>query len=309
MARARWDVIGVGENSLDYVYRLPKYPTPTGAGAKMAITSHSLLPGGQVTTTLCACAAMGLRAKYVGAFGSDENGARMRQTLVTRGVDVTDAVSREAPNRYAVILVDEREGERIVLWQRDPALTLQPEDVRAGTIANARVVHVDDVDEEVAISVARMARDAGAQVTSDIDRCTARTEALVSAVTVPIFAEHVLEPLTGESDVERALRKLRRSHDGWLCVTRGSRGALLLEQDRLHEAPAFQVAAVDTTGAGDVFRGGFIVAMLRGDAPADVLRFANAAAAVSCTRHGAIGGVPTLEDVERLLATKVTELL
>jgi sugar/nucleoside kinase (ribokinase family) len=58
---------------------------------------------------------------------------------------------------------------------------------------------------------------------------------------------------------------------------------------------------VDTTGAGDVFRGAFIVALLRGDAPADILRFANAAAAVSCTRPGAVDSVPTVADAESLI--------
>ena len=304
MTQARWDVVGIGENSLDYVYRLPEYPTPNGSGAKMPIAGQMLSPGGQVATTMCTCAAMGLRTKYVGAFGSDDNGARMRRELTRRGVDVSDALVREASNRYAVILVDEREGERIVLWHRDPSLTIRPDEIRGDVVSNARALHLDDVDEEATIRAAAMARAAGVTVTSDIDRCTDRTHELMMAVTVPIFAEGVPEALTGESDIERALRKLRRLHDGWLCVTRGSRGAVLLDGDRLHESPAFQVNAVDTTGAGDVFRGAFIVAMLRGDAPADVLRFACAAAAVSSTREGAINSVPTLEDVERVLATK-----
>jgi sugar/nucleoside kinase (ribokinase family) len=205
-----------------------------------------------------------------------------------------------------VILVDEREGERIVLWYREPALAIRPNELGPGVLAGARLLHVDDVDEETAINATRTARAAGVPVTSDIDRCTDRTDELMMAVTVPIFGEQALGALTGEADPERALRKLRRRHDGWLCVTRGARGALLLENDRLHESPARPVKAVDTTGAGDVFRGAFIVAMLRGDAPADILRFACAAAAVSCTRAGAISSVPTLAEVEAL-ATKGTK--
>jgi sugar/nucleoside kinase (ribokinase family) len=65
----------------------------------------------------------------------------------------------------------------------------------------------------------------------------------------------------------------------------------------LHEVAGHVVDVVDTTGAGDVFRGAFIYALLRGDDPADVLRFANAAAAVSCTRLGAIASVPTLLEI------------
>jgi sugar/nucleoside kinase (ribokinase family) len=160
---------------------------------------------------------------------------------------------------------------------------------------------VDDVDQAAAIAAARIGREAGLHVTSDIDRITERTEDLIAAVTLPIFAEHVTPTLTGEMDPERALRKLRKRHEGWLCITLGSRGAVLLEGDRFVHVPAFRVDAVDTTGAGDVFRGAFIYAMLRGHEPPDVLRYANAAAGLSCTRLGAMNGVPSMEDVQRVL--------
>ena len=77
---------------------------------------------------------------------------------------------------------------------------------------------------------------------------------------------------------------------------------MLLDNDHLHHEPAFTVEAIDTTGAGDVFRGAFIYGLLRGDGPRQLLRFANAAAAVSCTRPGAIDSVPNLGDVETMLA-------
>ena len=94
---------------------------------------------------------------------------------------------------------------------------------------------------------------------------------------------------------------MRLQHDGWICVTRGARGSVLLDGDILHDAPAFDVRVVDSTGAGDVFRGAFIYTLLRGDAAPDVLRFANAAAAVACTRAGAMASVPSLQEVEALL--------
>ena len=88
-------------------------------------------------------------------------------------------------------------------------------------------------------------------------------------------------------------------------VTLGTDGAMLLEGNRLHHVPAFAVDAVDTTGAGDVFRAAFIYAMLQSHRPADVLRFAAAAAALSCTREGAMTSVPALSDVQRLLRAEV----
>ena len=76
-----------------------------------------------------------------------------------------------------------------------------------GLVASARLVHVDDTDQAAAIAVARAARVAGVPVTSDIDRLTDRTEELVAAVSLPMFAEHVPAVLTGESDPERALQR------------------------------------------------------------------------------------------------------
>jgi sugar/nucleoside kinase (ribokinase family) len=293
-----FDVVGLGANSVDYVYRLPQYPRPDSPTAKIRISSHFISCGGQVTTALCTCAAMGLRTKYIGALGNDDNGRLIRDELARRGVDIAHTAVRDARNAFAVILLDDVQGERVVLWDRSSQLELTPAEIDPAAIRDARLLHVDDVDAEASIRAASMARAVGIPVTSDFERVGDRTEALIAAVTIPIFAEHVLEPLTGERDFERALRALRRRHAGMLCVTLGARGAMLLDGDRLHQETAFHVTVVDTTGAGDVFRGAFIAALLRGDAPGDILRFANAAAAISCTRLGAMNGVPTLAEVE-----------
>jgi sugar/nucleoside kinase (ribokinase family) len=126
----------------------------------------------------------------------------------------------------------------------------------------------------------------------------------VAAATFPVLAERVPQALTGERDTPTALRVLRQRHAGMLCVTLGRRGAMLMVGNELHQAPAVEVAAIDTTGAGDVFRGALIYSVLRGDRPDVMLRFANAAAALSCTREGAIGGIPTLDEINRVLAAE-----
>ena len=300
-----FDVVGVGANSVDHVYRLPEFPKPDSPAAKLPIAHHAIMPGGQTATTLCTCAAMGLRARYVGTTGNGDDGRLIRDELSRRDVDIAHAMVRDTANAYAVILIEDAQGDRVVLWSRDSRLDVAPGDIDPAIIGDARLLHVDDVDVEASIHAASIARKAGIPVTSDIERVDDRTGALIASVTVPIFAEHVLEPLTGERDFERALRVLRRRHAGMLCVTLGARGAMLLDGDRLYHEPAFQATVVDTTGAGDVFRGGFIVALLRGDAPGDILRLANAAAAISCTRLGAINGVPSLGETERALESRL----
>jgi sulfofructose kinase len=298
----RWDVVGVGENSVDLIVRLPAR-LDFGPGAKLQVEPPASAVGGQVVTAVCTCAALGLRAAYVGAFGEDDHGRFARQELERRGVDTSTAQARRAANRQAVILVDAR-GERSVLWSRDPALALRPDDLPEDMLRDARAVHVDGVDADAALHAAGIARQAGAIVTCDIDRADAPSAALFDAVTHPVVAEPVPSALTGEPDVEKALRILRRRHAGPICVTLGARGALLLDGDRLHAAPAPDVDAVDTTGAGDVFRGAYITAMLEGMPLERALRFATAAAAVSCTRRGAVAGVPTRGEIDDLLVQR-----
>jgi len=298
----RWDVVGVGANSVDFVNLLPGYPQPFGSFAKMQIRDRRVLCGGQMATAMCTCASLGLRAKYVGVSGTDENGRRIRMELAKRDVDTADLIIRDAENQFAVILVDETTGDRIVLWDRDDKLRLRERELPVDALAGARAVHVDDVDDDAAIRAAKIGRAAGAIVTSDIDRLTGRTEELAASVTHAIFAQHVPTHLAGTNDIEAALRKLRKSNDGVLVVTLGEHGAMALEGDRFVHEPAFSVHAVDTTGAGDVFRGGFIYALLNEQPIDQALRTANAAAAVSCTRLGALNGVPTLHEVHELVS-------
>ena len=84
-------------------------------------------------------------------------------------------------------------------------------------------------------------------------------------------------------------------------VTLGERGSAALDGDRFHEVPAPQVKTVDTTGAGDVFRAAVIYGLLERWTTEELLRFANNAAALSCTRRGAMAAVPRLADVRGAL--------
>jgi sulfofructose kinase len=299
--RVPLDVLGLGESSVDHVNLLPAAPLARGTASKLRISATFDAAGGQIASMLAACSSLGLRAGYLGPLGNDDNGRLIRDELESRGVDLSHVIVRDAPARFAIILVDESTGERTVLWHRDPGLDIAEGEIDP-SVLTARVLHVDDVDESAAIRTAKMASARGMTVTSDLDRVTEHTPELIASVSIPIFAEHVPPTLTGERDPERALRKLRKQHPGLLCVTLGTAGSMALDDDRLIHVPAFSVHAVDTTGAGDVFRAGFVYGLLAGWATLDVLRFANAAAAVSCTRLGAMGSAPTLTDVEQMLA-------
>ena len=290
-----FDVAGVGASAVDLTYLLPAYPQPEGALSKLRIQSHAVSPGGQTATAMAGCAALGLRAAFLGVTGNDAHGALVRAELTRRGVDISHAAIADAPQAYSIILLAEGQPDRIVLWDSNPSK------INPAHYPVARVIHVDDSDIEVSIGAARAAREAGRIVTTDIDQAGDRTNDLLALATHPIVAEHVPAALTGEADLTRALRQLRGVTAAPIIVTLGARGAMALDGDRVIASAGFEVAAVDTTGAGDVFRAGFIAALLEGHPLQEGLRFANAAAAVSCTRRGAMPSVPSRAEVDALL--------
>src|SRR4051812_23162555 len=131
-----FDVVGFGAASVDFVYQLPSCPAPTAALAKLRISRHFVSCGGQIATALAACARLGLRSKFVGVIGSDDNGARLRRELEARRIDLTDAIVRDAPNPYAVILLRDQSGEGIGFW--DPGARPRARDPQIGAGGSAR---------------------------------------------------------------------------------------------------------------------------------------------------------------------------
>ena len=87
------------------------------------------------------------------------------------------------------------------------------------------------------------------------------------------------------------------------AATLGHEGVLAWDGSRFHYAPAFQVKTLDTTGAGDIFHAGFIYGLLQDWPLPRQLDFACAAAALNCTASGARGGIQSVEDIEKLVAS------
>jgi sulfofructose kinase len=154
---------------------------------------------------------------------------------------------------------------------------------------------------------ARCARRAGIPTIIDVERVRPGINELLQHIDVIIAAQDFPSALTGYEETGRALAALSREFAATVvCVTLGADGSLARSGGREIRTPAFSVDCVDTTGAGDAFRGAFAAACLRapdGDVE-DALRFANAVAALNCRGLGARGGLPWNEEVERLLTAQ-----
>lgn len=299
----RFDVAGFGLNSVDLMAVVAEYPPPN---SKQRLQRFAQLPGGEIATAVAACARLGLSATYVGSFGDDALGTLSRGSLITSGVDVSNARTvAGATNRFAIILVDARSGERTVLWDRHPGLTMTPADVAEPAVTAGRMLIVDCHDTAASARAAEYARSAGIPTIVDVEMVRPGIGDLLTRIDAIIAAQEFPSALTGHEGLGQALRTIARDTGaGIVCVTLGPEGSLAWCNGREIRTPPFPIACLDSTGAGDAFRGGFATACLqKPDAEVeDVLAYANAVAALNCRSLGARGGLPTPAEVGELMA-------
>jgi sulfofructose kinase len=303
-----FDVAGFGLNSVDLLAVVAEHPI---ANSKQRLQRATRLPGGQIATAMATCAKLGWRASYVGSFGGDDLGTLSRDSLVDAGVDVSASRTiNSATNQFAIILVDARSGERTVLWDRHPDLTWDPADVPRAAVTAGRLLIVDCHETAAATQAARYAREAGVPTILDVEKVRPGIAELLQQIDIIITAQDFPCALTGYEDLGRALAAMADEFRAPLvCATLGERGSLARCGGREIRTPAFQVDCVDSTGAGDVFRGAFAAGCLRaaGTETADVeeiLEYANAVAALNCRALGARGGIPTPGEVDDLLGVR-----
>ncbi len=295
-------MVGVGQNATDTAIIVSQYPE---YNTKTRFIEERLEAGGQVATAVIACRTLGKRCKYIGTIGDDERGRFQMASLTASGVDISDIhIIAGCPNQTAYIIIDRRTGERTILWQRDARLTLKPEMISREKICSGRLLHVDATDTEAAATAARWAREAGIPVTSDVDTVYDNMDHLLQHLDFLIASENFAKAYTGETDPFRGLEILRGEFGMRVAaMTLGVDGVLALDETGFTYSPAYDVDAVDTTGAGDVFRGAFCYATLEGWPLQQSLDFACAMAALNCTKVGARGGIAPLPNVLDLMKT------
>jgi sugar/nucleoside kinase (ribokinase family) len=297
---SRVDLVGVGLNATDTVIPLPEYPA---RGSKVEYRHVSVLPGGQVATTVVACQRWGVSTRYVGKLGDDVAATLHREAFAHAGVETRLITVTGAASPQSLILVDDG-GERTVLCRRDERLILQPRELDRDWVVNARALHVDGYDTAAATCAARWAREAAIPVIADLDEIYEGVDELLENIDYLIVSRNFPCRLMEEPDLESALMRMHRRYGCRLsAATLGEEGVLAWDGRKLHHAAAFRVPAVDTTGAGDIFHAGFIFGLLQGWPLARQLDFACAAAALNCTAVGARGGIQTVEAIEALMAT------
>ena len=300
-------VVILGVFVADTTYRAARLPR---AGETILGEAFALGPGGKGSNQAVAAARAGGEAHMLTKLGRDPFGEMARATWREAGVRSAATLHDEATGA-AFIYVDAATGDNAIIVCPGVAGTLSPADVeaQADLIAGARVL-LTQLEQPIpaAMRALEIARAAGVTTILNPAPAAPLPDGMLALCDLVTPNESEAEALTGPpvrtiEEAEAAARALRAMGAGAVVVTLGERGALYHDGARCEHVPAaYAGEVVETTGAGDAFNGALAVALVRGDDPVVAVRFGCAAAGISVTRPGTAPSMPTLHEIEALMA-------
>lgn len=307
------EIMAIGEILIDL--------TQTGIGAD-GVPQFAANPGGAPANVAVAASRLGARTAFAGKVGDDGFGAYLRQVLEKDGVDCSGLRTGGQPTTMAIVSVDAR-GERSFRFVRGADQTLAPEEVDERAVLGGKILHFGSVSltagpsRSATIFAVRTAHKNGRLVSYDPNYRPALWPSEADAVEwmrIPLpmadivkLSEEELPLLAGVSGLEEGSRALEEQGVRLVMVTLGGDGVFCRWQGQTWRQPGVPVRVADTNGAGDTFLGAVLSRLCRrGEQPLeglergelkDILAFANRAAALTCSRSGAIPAMPTLAEV------------
>lgn len=298
----KFDAAGFGTNAVDYLIQVPHYPA---FNSKIRLSNYALMAGGEIATTMAGLSRLGLQTCYAGRFGDDREGDFGIESLRVENVNIEYAERiGGAKTQVGFIIIDERSGERTVIWERDSKLAYNEQDAPVEIAKQCRVFHATPHDAPACRLLAQEAKKAGAVVSIDIDNIFDGIENLLPLVDIFVSSEAFPEKLTGIANPQNSLRVIK-SHYGCAVagMTLGERGSLFLCEDKFIETMGYAVpgGCKDTTGAGDAFRVGLLYGLLTGETIEMSAKMANAVAALKCRELGARTALPNRNELFDLL--------
>jgi len=315
----------VGSYVQDLAFSCERFPAP----GETVVSRFAAGPGGKGSNQAVAAHRAGASVLFIGAVGRDAFAAAAKKFYRAEGLRAHLVEKPHHATGAASILVD-RAGQNQVSVALGASAQLRPSEIDPALIHGARVVICqNEANDAVTAHAFRLARRAGAlavlnpaPMRSDFDLALlAAADVLIpnetefialanrTPATAGLLRTATCAPLAART--ETALQALEAGNLHRLCrtlgvrtviVTLGSRGAFVSRESAGEFIPAHRVKAVDTTGAGDAFVGGFAAGLVKFDG--DILRaarFGNAAAALAVTKPGTAQAMPTEREMRRFL--------
>jgi len=283
-------IVGVGLPTWDHIAEAPFIPGPDNS-VKVRLAART--GGGRVATALVTVCRLGHDASLIGQVSNDDTGRAITDELRTEGVSVDfldNDTGQDGPQSFIIVLPS---GERTILYHGGELGSLRFPVQATHLIEKANALMLEQGYH--ALQPARAAADAAVPVICDIDHLDDEVFALAQLHAILIAGESVLDGPTCHTAVE-VVDTLVREGARAAIVTLGQRGAVGRDGSGIHHVVAYGEDIVDTTGAGDVYRGAFTVGLLEGMEFQNAMKFAAIVAGLKCRVHGR-NGIPRRDEV------------
>jgi ribokinase len=301
-------IVILGVFVADTAYRASRQPR---IGETILGTSFTLGPGGKGSNQAVAAGKLGADVTFLTRLGVDPFADMARRTWAQAGVRSAVIDTPDSYTGAAYIFVEETTGNNAIIVSPGAAMLISPADIEANAeLIRAAGVFVTQLEQpiEAALRALEIARGAGVTTILNPAPAAKLPDRIYTLCDYLTPNETEAEELTGMrvssvDDARRAADNLLDNGVGTIIVTLGAKGALLHTDERSEHVAAIDAGpVVETTGAGDAFNGGLAAALSRGVEPLRAVRFACAVAGISVTRPGTAPSMPTLQEVEALLA-------
>ena len=307
------DIVAIGEVLIDL--------TQKGTD-ELGVGQYAANPGGAPANLAVAAARLGAATAFVGKVGDDAFGHYLKAVLAENHVDVQGVlVDGKEHTTLAVVSVD-GSGERSFSFYRDPSadVNLRPEEIPPQLLKDTRVLHFGSVSltaepaRSATLYAARTARENGCLVSYDPnyraslwgsqEEAVAQMKAALPLCDILKISDEELPLLTGLTDPVEGSRQLCALGIRLVFVTLGAEGAFFRLGEQTGSVPGIRVTVGDTNGAGDTFFGAALSKLVHTGLDkltlaqlTEIAAFANKAASITTSRHGAIPAMPTLDEV------------
>lgn len=316
------DVVAIGELLIDFV------PNGISDNGNALFEAN---PGGAPANVLAMLAKLGKNTAFIGKVGRDRFGLFLQDTLNKNNIQTKGLVFSEDVNTTLAFVHLGQDGERSFSFYRKPGadLMLTSEEVDYESIGRSKLFHFGSVSmtgepsRTATLNAAKFAKQHGITVSFDPNLRPLLWESLDEAKKLILAGLDFTDILKVS---EEELLFLTDCHDPaegsqWILdtfgvtkilVTQGQKGCFYRVNGHSGHIPAFSVHAIDTTGAGDAFFGAILYKLLESPADIDelseeavtaVVKFANAAGALTTMKKGAIPALPSLEQILSFMET------
>ena len=307
------DIVAIGEVLIDL--------TQKGTD-ELGVGQYAANPGGAPANLAVAAARLGAETAFIGKVGADAFGSYLRRVLEENGVDTTGMLTDAHEHTTLAVVSVDGTGERSFSFYRDPSadVNLRAEEIPAALLRDTRVMHFGSVSltaepaRSATLYAAKTARENGCLVSYDPnyreslwhsrEEAVAQMKAALPLCDILKISDEELPLLTGTNDPAEGSRQLSELGIRLIFVTLGADGAFYRMGEHTGSVPGIRVKVGDTNGAGDTFFGAALSKLVRENLDtltperlAEIAAFANKAASITTSRHGAIPAMPRLEEI------------